>query len=73
MKRVFCEVFRLEPDTSCDELRLGEIHQWDSLGHMNLINAIEKRFGFEFSFEEIMGVQSFQDASRIVEEKLARA
>ncbi len=51
---VFEETFghdpaRFQPDTIPDDVR-----KWDSIGHMNLVAAMEDAFGVEFEVDEIM-------------------
>ncbi len=40
---------RFHPDTVPDDVR-----KWDSIGHMNLVAAMEAAFGVEFEVDEIM-------------------
>ena len=42
------EVFRLSPEEAAGDLRLGSPPQWDSLGHMELVVAVEREFGLTF-------------------------
>jgi acyl carrier protein len=37
---------------------MSEVETWDSLQHMNLIASLEQEFGVEFTFEEIVSMQS---------------
>ncbi len=41
-----------------DQLAMSEVETWDSLQHMNLIASLEQEFGVEFTFEEIVSMQS---------------
>ena len=43
---------------------------WDSLGHLNLIAAVEKEFNIQFTIEEMMRVDSLQRLYDIVVEKI---
>jgi acyl carrier protein len=43
------------------ELAAGDVETWDSFNHINLILAIEDRFGIEFSTEEIADLKSVGD------------
>ena len=72
LRTLFCSVLRLQPEEVVDDLSLGQVSQWDSLGHMNLIAAMEQAYGFELSFEEIVVVRSFADACRLVAAKTNR-
>ena len=37
-------------------LRMGELPQWDSLGHMTLVAELESKFGIQFPGYEIGGL-----------------
>ncbi len=41
-----------------DQLAMSDVETWDSLQHMNLIASLEQEFGVEFTFEEIVSMQS---------------
>lgn len=45
------------------------IHEWDSLAHVNIINSIEEEFNISFSEEEIMQIKTLYDINRLVESK----
>ena len=48
------EVFRLSPEeVGGDDLRLGNPPQWDSLGHMELVAALEGKFGLLFPISAV--------------------
>ena len=38
-----------------------DIDKWDSLGHLNLILAIEAKLGVKFSSDEIVNIKSIKD------------
>ena len=50
---VFEAVFGPEARRLGDEDGPGSIEAWDSVGHLNLILAIEAEFGIEFTTAEI--------------------
>jgi acyl carrier protein len=41
-----------------------DVPNWDSIGHMNLVSALEAEFGLQFDVDEIMEMSS---AGRITE------
>lgn len=53
LQEVFRSVFDDEQLTVTEATTAADIEGWDSLGHINLIIAIEKRFGIKFANAEI--------------------
>jgi acyl carrier protein len=54
------EVFRSVFDDDIvltDQTSAADVEGWDSLMHLNLIIALEKRFGIRFSTAEISGLK----------------
>ncbi|RPI55984.1 MAG: acyl carrier protein [Acidobacteria bacterium] len=50
--------FGIPADALCDESSPMTIAAWDSLGHLNLILAIEAEFGVSFSPDDVIGMGS---------------
>lgn len=46
-------------EINCEELSYQSINEWDSVGHMNLISAIEEEFDVMLDTEDIMGFSSY--------------
>jgi len=53
LRAVFAEVFRVPASDIGPETQFGELPQWDSMGHMDLMVALESKFGVEISAETI--------------------
>ena len=56
---------KLAPETTAKD-----IEDWDSLTHMELVVAIEKRFGVKFTLAEVQGLKNVGDMARRIVEKL---
>jgi acyl carrier protein len=52
-QQVLREVFGDDTIAWTDTMTAGDVPGWDSLGHLNLIIALEKRFGIKFATAEI--------------------
>jgi acyl carrier protein len=48
VKNLIRKTFRLPDGAGPLELRMGEPPDWDSLGHMGLVAALEQEFGVRF-------------------------
>ena len=46
------------------------IETWDSIQHLNLVLALEEKFGVRLSPEEIEQMKSIEEVTRLVEGKL---
>ena len=63
LKQIFLDV--LDVDSISDSDSVETIKTWDSVRHLNLIMAIEERFGLTFEADEIpdlISVRAISDA-----------
>ena len=47
-------------------LKIGSFKEWDSLAHLNLLLAIEKKFKFKFTMEQMYEVKSIREIKNII-------
>lgn len=70
-KKVF-EVIAATLKVSVNDLKIdigaGDIQEWDSLGHTNVILAIEEAFDTVFDIEEALEIETIQDIIEILQE-----
>jgi acyl carrier protein len=64
LKKIFTTVFGLHEDQFSSRLQMGDIAAWDSVGHLNLVFAIESAFNVKFELEQIPDMTS---VSKILE------
>ncbi len=50
---------------------VGDIPDWDSLGHTTIIAALESAFDVVFDIEEALDSETVEDMVEIIEEKLS--
>lgn len=53
IQQVFRDVFGDDQLVLRDEMTAADIDGWDSLAHLNLVIALEKRLGIKFATAEI--------------------
>jgi len=53
VQQVFRDVFADDELNLTQEMTALDVPGWDSLGHLNLVIALEKRFGIKFAAAEI--------------------
>jgi acyl carrier protein len=69
VNQVVCAILRdptvqLKPDTTARDVK-----NWDSLNHIEIIVAVEKRFGIRFNFAEL---QKFKNVGQMCESIIKR-
>lgn len=62
LRTVFVDTLGLGPDVDVENLKYRDIEQWDSLGHMTLVAAIEDEFGVQLDTEQVIDMSSFKVA-----------
>lgn len=67
---LFRGFFKNEELVIDDETTADDIEAWDSLNHMELISAVEKRFEITFDFNEIMEFEKVGDMVIAIQTKL---
>jgi acyl carrier protein len=58
LQEVFRDVFDDAAIVLRDEMTANDIDGWDSLMHINLIIAVEKRLGVKFAIAEVSGMKA---------------
>lgn len=66
LKKIFAEGLGTSDDVIKDDLTYQSIKQWDSLGHMALIAAIESQFDIMMDTNDIIDMSSFAKAKEII-------
>lgn len=58
LKTVFITTFDLDEKDFSENLKIGDIPAWDSVGQLNLIFALENAFNIKFEMEQIPEMNS---------------
>lgn len=53
-----------------EETTANDIHKWDSLTHLDLINEVEIQFNITFSFEEIITMKNVGNLLDLIRQKI---
>lgn len=67
LAELFREVFELEPSVDVADMRYRDLRQWDSVGHMRLIAAIEQAYDIMLDTADVLDLSSFAKAVEILE------
>lgn len=66
---VFHDVFDDDSIVVTPELTADDVDEWDSLRHIRLVAAVEKRFGLSFSAAEIGRLKNVGQLVSLIEAK----
>lgn len=70
LNEIFRDVFDDESITVEEETTADDIEDWDSLEHINLVNAIEDEFDMKFDMGQIVTMKNVGEMVDIILEKL---
>ncbi len=63
--KVFCDVMQVD-DAKLANLKFKESENWDSVGHMTLIAALEEEFDIMLETEDMMSLTSYEQGKEIL-------
>jgi acyl carrier protein len=66
LREVFARELDIDAGQVVDALKYAHIPEWDSVAHMSLIAAIEQAFEIMIDAEDVIAMDSFASAKRIV-------
>jgi acyl carrier protein len=64
------DLFGVPADQIRAESSPQTLENWDSIQHLNLVLAVEERFGVQLSPEEIEQMKNIGETTKLVESKL---
>tara|TARA_B110000977_G_C11053185_1_gene483079 strand:- start:71 stop:307 length:237 start_codon:yes stop_codon:yes gene_type:complete len=70
LKKIFADVFLVDPNLIEDSTDKHSLDEWDSLGHLNLITSIEEEFQIIFTEEQIIEMLNFKLVCLITKEAI---
>ena len=65
-KEAFISSLSIDPKKFTEELKYNEIEEWDSIGHMTLIAALEEKFEISIETDDIVDFSSFKKGKEIL-------
>jgi acyl carrier protein len=60
LRQVMADVFGLSADQITEDASIDSIEAWDSLKHLNLVLALEERFGVSFTEQETVEILNYE-------------
>ena len=70
LNEVFRDIFDDDTIEVNDDTTADDIEDWDSLEHINLVNAIEDEFDMKFDMGQIVSMKNVGEMVDIILEKL---
>ncbi|MCI0519650.1 MAG: acyl carrier protein [Chloroflexi bacterium] len=58
IQTLIAEALQIPPETTSPDLTFGDLPQWDSMGHMEVMLLLEERFGVEINADTIAALTS---------------
>jgi citrate synthase len=58
IKAIMSQVWGLDVEQIPDNAEFNEILEWDSLGHVSLVSALQEKYGFEIDYEVLTELTS---------------
>ncbi|MCI8418872.1 MAG: acyl carrier protein [Lachnospiraceae bacterium] len=65
-KQIFMQTFEID-ENKLSGLQYQDINEWDSVGHMTLIAALEDTFDIMMDTDDIIDLSSFEKGKEILE------
>ena len=65
-KKSFIDALSIKEDAVNSKLEYNSIPEWDSIGHMSLIGALEDEFGISIDTDDIIDFSSFDKGKEIL-------
>ncbi len=69
LSKIFIDAFDLAPNYDVTTLKYRQIEKWDSAAHMELMSALEERFDIVIETIDVLRINSFDAAIKILSEK----
>ena len=66
LNEVFRDVFEDDDITVDDSTTSADVDGWDSLEHINLINAVEQEFDIKFNMGQIVSMKNVGEMADII-------
>ncbi|HOI28736.1 MAG TPA: acyl carrier protein [Melioribacteraceae bacterium] len=70
LKQVILKQLNLDDFDLKDETIAPEVPGWDSLNHINIILAVEEKFGVKFKSYELLRLKCVGDLQKLLDSKL---
>lgn len=70
LEEIFMDVFDLDEVDLFEDTTADDIDEWDSLEHINLIEAVEEEFGMKFKMGEVSTMKNVGEMVKIIKSRI---
>jgi acyl carrier protein len=70
LKQIVVESLKISPSIYADDLKAGDVPEWDSLGHVTMLQAVQKGFDVTFEMTDAIEIESLGDLKRVLQQYL---
>ena len=71
LNEIFQDIFDDDSLVITETTPANDVEDWDSIEHINLIDAVEKEFGMKFKMQEVSGMKNVGEMVQIIAERCA--
>ena len=71
LNEIFRDIFDDDSLVITETTTANDVEDWDSIEHINLIDAVEKEFGMKFKRQEVSGMKNVGEMVQIIAERCA--
>lgn len=71
IQRIVIATLKIKESDYDEDLAAGDIPEWDSIGHVNLLMAVEQEFSIAFDVTDAIDIESVADLQDMVKKYLA--
>ena len=69
VKSIVAEVLKVNVCVLSEDTAIGDLPEWDSLHQLQIIAAIEQKYGFQFEPDVLMDLEDVSDIVNAVEKR----
>ena len=69
IQKLLAKAIQVPPDMVTPDLAFGDLPQWDSLGHMEVMMRLEEKYGIEVSADTIAELISVPEICTYLQER----
>lgn len=66
LKKIFIQSLSIDKKNFSENIKYNSVPQWDSIGHMTLVAAIEEKFKITIDTDDIVDFSSFKKGIEIL-------